>query len=405
MHARRAELPVPHGDRSIAPRQHGRAAQPAARRVVVAGQHHVGDEVDLGHRRVLHRDRSRAAGVDGLRRPRPRRARCRAPAAGRAARRRRAGSSSRRRRRRRATLPSPGTSSGTSSASTKLGTPSSVTRSQRPSRHVATVRTSPAAVSSTTSVSGSVIGTAPVSSSAVTTQIVFEPLIACARSGCRITKPACAAGSVDANTRLALVCGRPRGSKHRNRRSESSTSLMWWSFSRIVAPGTSNTPPRKHVPCSPSACTSTPVTTSRAHPHQAGASETASAWSSAASSSAAASSVERQQRLADGAASRCPGAAGRAWPSGCTSPLSMFCTHGRMPSNSRYAVGVVARVGGVHDRGVMARQHVRRAGQPGADAPREVVDGLVVGAAHDRRAGRRSGGAGAGTARSRRSTP
>ena len=141
-------------------------------------------------------------------------------------------------------MPKPGTSSGTSSASTKLGTPSSVTRSQRPSRHVAIVRTRPAAVSSTTSVSGPVMGTAPVSISAVTTQIVFEPLIACARSGCRITKPAWAAGSLDSNTRFALVCGRPRGSKHRNRRSESSTSFRWWSFSRIVTPGISNTPPR-----------------------------------------------------------------------------------------------------------------------------------------------------------------
>ena len=86
-------------------------------------------------------------------RPRPRRGRCRAPAAGRTARHRRAGSSSRRRRRRRAPCRTRVPASGTSSASTKLGTPSSVTRSQRPSRHVAIVRTRPAAVSSTTSVS------------------------------------------------------------------------------------------------------------------------------------------------------------------------------------------------------------------------------------------------------------
>ena len=279
-------MPVPHGERSIRPDEHGRAAQAAVRRVVVAGEHHVGDEVDLGHRRVLHPHRVAGGRVDRPGRPRRRRARCRVPGAGRAARRPPAGSSSRRRRRRRGRCRSRARTSGTSSASTKLGTPSSVTRSQRPSRQVATVRTSPAAVSRTTTVSGSVIGTAPVSSSAVTTQIVFEPLIACARSGCRMMKPACAAGSDDSNTRLALVCGRPRGSKHRNRRSESSTSLRWWSFSRIVAPGTSYTPPRKHVPCSPSACTSTPVSV-RATRYQAGASETASAWSSAASSPAA----------------------------------------------------------------------------------------------------------------------
>ena len=60
--------------------------------------------------------------------------------------------------------PRPGTNSGTSSASTNDGTPSNVTRSQLPSRHVAVTWISPAAVSSTTEVSGSTIGTVPVSS-------------------------------------------------------------------------------------------------------------------------------------------------------------------------------------------------------------------------------------------------
>ena len=71
----------------------------------------------------------------------------------------------------------------------------------------------------------------------MTTQIVFEPLIAWARSAWQMMKPASACGSVDGNTRLALVCGRPRGSKQRNLRIESSTSLMWRNLSRMVAPG------------------------------------------------------------------------------------------------------------------------------------------------------------------------
>jgi hypothetical protein len=57
-------------------------------------------------------------------------------------------------------------------------------------------------------------------------------------------KPASAFWIDRGNTRLALVCGRPRGSKHRNLRIESSTSLMWRNLSRMVAPGTSKTEPR-----------------------------------------------------------------------------------------------------------------------------------------------------------------
>ena len=55
------------------------------------------------------------------------------------------------------------------------GTFSNVTRSQRPSRQSAVTRTSPAGASSTSSVTGSVIGTIPVSSSTVAVLIVFEP--------------------------------------------------------------------------------------------------------------------------------------------------------------------------------------------------------------------------------------
>jgi hypothetical protein len=48
-------------------------------------------------------------------------------------------------------------------------------RSQRPSRQSARMRTSPAGASSTISVTGSVIGSIPVSSSTVAVLIVFEP--------------------------------------------------------------------------------------------------------------------------------------------------------------------------------------------------------------------------------------
>ena len=90
---------------------------------------------------------------------------------------------------------------------------------------MASVRTSPAAVSSVTTVVGSVIGRVPVSSSAVTTQIVFDPLMACARSAWRTMKPASARGSVEGNTRLALAWGRPRGSSVQDRRTVSSTHV------------------------------------------------------------------------------------------------------------------------------------------------------------------------------------
>ena len=141
-------------------------------------------------------------------------------------------------------VPTPGTSRATSNASTNDGIPAKLTRSQRPSRQVASVRTSPAAVSSVTTVVGSVIGSVPVSRSAVTTQIVFDPLMACARSAWRTMKPASARGSVEGNTRLALAWGRPRGSSVSRRRTVSSTVLTWCSFSRAVRPGISKIEPR-----------------------------------------------------------------------------------------------------------------------------------------------------------------
>jgi hypothetical protein len=72
-------------------------------------------------------------------------------------------------------VPSPGTSTCRSSANTKAGTLSKVTLTHLPSRHSAVTGTSPAGASSVSLVTGSVIGSMPVSSRAVTVQIVFVP--------------------------------------------------------------------------------------------------------------------------------------------------------------------------------------------------------------------------------------
>ncbi len=106
MHGQARRVPGAAGRAVDAAREHGRAAQPARRRIVVAGQHHVGDEVDLGHLGVLHRDR--VAGR-ARRSPVPASTTSRAliarSGAGRAGPRRPARSSSRRRRRRRRRSP------------------------------------------------------------------------------------------------------------------------------------------------------------------------------------------------------------------------------------------------------------------------------------------------------------
>ena len=57
----------------------------------------------------------------------------------------------------------------------KAGTLRNVTPVTFPSRHAALTRMSPAGASSVSSVTGSVIGSIPVSSSTVTTHIVFVP--------------------------------------------------------------------------------------------------------------------------------------------------------------------------------------------------------------------------------------
>ena len=72
-------------------------------------------------------------------------------------------------------VPKPSTSTMASSRSTKLGTFSNSTERHLPSRHSATALTGPAGVSTITTVSGSFIATAPVSSRTVTVHSRFEP--------------------------------------------------------------------------------------------------------------------------------------------------------------------------------------------------------------------------------------
>ncbi|MCY1230014.1 hypothetical protein D9M72_424090 [compost metagenome] len=149
-------------------------------------------------------------------------------------------------------LPHFGVSTSTSSSCTKDGTIVSFTFSHRPSRQVAVALTRPEAVSSMTTVSGSFISMMPDSSSAVVTQIEFEPDMACAWSVWRMMKPASASGRFGGTSRLTEPIEPERGSRHRNRRRLSSTVLMWLSCSAIEFPGIFGTPPIATLPISPS---------------------------------------------------------------------------------------------------------------------------------------------------------
>ena len=73
------------------------------------------------------------------------------------------------------TVPSCGTSIGVSRWVANAGTLRNVTPVTLPPAQVARTRISPAGASSVTSVTGSVIGSMPVSSSTVATHIVFVP--------------------------------------------------------------------------------------------------------------------------------------------------------------------------------------------------------------------------------------
>ena len=100
-------------------------------------------------------------------------------------------------------------------------------------------------------VCGSTILTRPLSSSAVTTHMQLLPDIGCARSACSTMKPASASGRVLGSSRFIDIATLARGSKVTNRRKLSSTWLMWFILSSIVAPGISGAPPTSTLPISP----------------------------------------------------------------------------------------------------------------------------------------------------------
>ena len=89
----------------------------------------------------------------------------------------------------------------------KAGTLRNVTPVTLPPAHVARIRISPAGASSVISVTGSVIGSMPVSSSAVATQIVLVPDMPGYSTCSMITYPASASGCVGGRITLAHRAG------------------------------------------------------------------------------------------------------------------------------------------------------------------------------------------------------
>ena len=75
-------------------------------------------------------------------------------------------------------------------------------RSALPLRQVAVTSTRPPGGSSTMRVSGSCMGTMPVSSNTVATQIAFDPDIGGVSAGSMMIQPICARGSFGGTSRL-----------------------------------------------------------------------------------------------------------------------------------------------------------------------------------------------------------
>src|SRR3954465_4049091 len=107
----------------------------------------------------------------------------------------------------------PSTSSGASSANTNAGTFFNVTDTHLPSRHSATMSTGPAGMSRRNLVSGSVIGTTPVSNSTVAMHIVLEPDIGGYSVGSMMIAPATQSSRVDGTSKLTCRATEPRGSQ------------------------------------------------------------------------------------------------------------------------------------------------------------------------------------------------
>src|SRR5690242_2926697 len=146
----------------------------------------------------------------------------------------------------------PATSITASSLSAKEGTLRTLIRSALPLRHVAVTSTIPPGGSSTSFVSGSCIGTMPVSSSTVATQMALEPDMGGVSAGSMMIQPMQARGSVGGTSRLTCRNTPPRGSFRTKFRNVSSLAMNR-DCSQIVSPGGGRTPPTITSPTSPSA--------------------------------------------------------------------------------------------------------------------------------------------------------
>ncbi len=109
-------------------------------------------------------------------------------------------------------VPTPATSSGASSFNAIAGTLRMVTPVTLPRSQAAVTSTGPAGMSSRNLVTGSTIGTMPVSSRTVTMHIVFEPDIGGYSVGSMTMAPATQSGRVGGTSRLTWRATEPRGS-------------------------------------------------------------------------------------------------------------------------------------------------------------------------------------------------
>ena len=149
-------------------------------------------------------------------------------------------------------MPKPSTSSAASSLSANEATLRTAMRSALPSRQVAVISTIPPGASRVSRVSGSCIGTRPVSKSTVATQIELEPDIGGVSAGSMMMKAATARGSLGGTSRFTCRKTPPRGSLSTKLRKAWSRAMKR-DCSQIVAPGGGGEPPTMTSPTSPSA--------------------------------------------------------------------------------------------------------------------------------------------------------
>ena len=137
----------------------------------------------------------------------------------------------------------PGTSTEASRACRKLGTLRSVTARARPPSTATRASTSPAGVSSRTTVSGSLTSTIPVSTSTVATPIVPCPHIGRQPETSMNSTPQSASGRVGGCRIAPDIAPWPRGSRISSSRRSSSSASKCSLRSSMLAPGIGPTPP------------------------------------------------------------------------------------------------------------------------------------------------------------------